>query len=125
IGLLCGAGLVATLRALTWKAVLLTACAPQVLGFITLPAVLARLPRRVESHAMPRTPGTAPSPRAATLVVLAFAAGSAVAISYASVEQLVIPVRGSREFGLDRAGIAQLFMLMQGCDIAALIPLGM
>jgi MFS family permease len=125
IGLLCGAGLVATLpRALTWKAVLLTACAPQVLGFITLPAVLARLPRRFEPHATPTTPGPAASPRAGTLVALAFAAGSAVAISYSSVEQLVIPVRGSREFGLDRAGIARLFMLMQGCDIAALIPLG-
>ena len=125
IGLLSGAGLVATLpRALTWKAVLLTACAPQVLGFITLPAVLARLPRRFEPHAAPTTPRTAPSPRAGTLVALAFAAGSAVAISYSSVEQLVIPVRGSREFGLDRAGIARLFMLMQGCDIAALIPLG-
>ena len=44
-------------------------------------------------------------------------AGSAVAIAYASVDQLVIPVRGSREFGLDRAGIARIFMLMQACDI--------
>jgi MFS family permease len=125
IGLLSGAGLVATLpRTLSWKAVLLTACAPQVLGVLMLPAVLARLPRRVEPHAAPTTPGTAPSPRAGTLVALAFAAGSAVAIAYSSVEQLVIPVRGSRELGLDRTGIARLFMLMQGCDIAALMPLG-
>jgi MFS family permease len=34
-------------------------------------------------------------------------------------------VRGSREFGLDRAGIAGIFMLMQVCDIAALLPTGM
>jgi len=57
-------------------------------------------------------------------VPLAFLAGATVAMAYASVEQLVIPVRGSREFGLDRAGIARVFMLMQACDIAALLPLG-
>jgi DHA1 family inner membrane transport protein len=124
IGLLTGAGLVALLpSALTWKAVFLTACAPQIFALLGLPAVLARLPRRWEARAASVT--ASPEPRTGGLVILAFAAGSAVAIAYSSVEQLVIPVRGSREFGLDRAGIARLFMLMQTCDIAALIPLGL
>ncbi len=126
IGLLGGAGLVSVLpRALTWKAVLLLSCGPQVLALALLPAVIGRLPRRIEPHAAPtagRTPARAPS--TASLAPLAFLAGTAVAIAYASVEQLVIPVRGSREFGLDRAGIAGLFMLMMACDIAALIPIG-
>ena len=125
IGLLGGAGLVALLpRVLAWKTGLLVSCVSQVIALAVLPAVIARLPRR-GAHAT--TPGL---PRAATatfgvanLAPLAFAAGAAVAVAYASVEQLVIPVRGSREFGLDRAGIAQIFMLMLACDRAALVLL--
>jgi DHA1 family inner membrane transport protein len=126
LGLLSGAGLVALLpRALSWKAVLLTTCVPQVLSFVALPATLSRLPRHRSPHPLPMTHGAAPSARNGALVVLACAAGAALAISYASVEQLVIPVRGSREFGLDRGSIAQIFMLMQACDAAALIPVGL
>ena len=125
LGLLSGAGLVALLpRELSWKAVLLTACVPQVLGFVALPAMLSRLPRQSPPHQVPMVQGAAPSARSGALVVLACAAGAVLAISYASVEQLVIPVRGSREFGLDRGSIAQIFMLMQACDAAALIPVG-
>jgi MFS family permease len=124
VGLLSGAALVALLpRTLSWTTVLLIACAPQIFGFIVLPAVLARLPRGFTTPATPAPPVTAAA-QSGGLVVLAFAAGSAVAVSYSSVEQLVIPVRGSREFGLDRAGIARLFMLMQTADILALLPLG-
>jgi MFS family permease len=39
-------------------------------------------------------------------------------------EQFVVPLRGSREFGLERAGVARLFMVQQIFDIAALIPTG-
>jgi len=125
IGLLGGAGLVAVLpRALSWKAVLLLSCAPQVLALALLPAMIGRLPRRLEPHAAAAAPRFTATPSTANLAPLAFAAGAAVAIAYASVEQLVIPVRGSREFGLDRGGIARVFMLMQACDIAALIPIG-
>ena len=121
-GLLSGAGLVAILPAsLSWKAVFLTACAPQVCALALLPAIVRAVPRRFEQRAVSGT--TAASARGGP-VTLAFAAGAVVAVTYSSVEQLVIPVRGSREFGLDRAGIARLFMLMQACDIAALLPLG-
>lgn len=127
IGLLGGAALVAVLpAALSWKTVLLASCAPQVFAIVLLPLVVRGLPRRAERSVGTATTATISTPaRGASLVPLAFAAGALVAIAYASVEQLVIPVRGSREFGLDRAGIAQLFMLMQATDIAALIPLGM
>lgn len=127
IGLLTGAGLVAILpRELAWKSVLLLACAPQVIALVLLPAVLRALPARPApvgptTMTTPTGGGAAPRP----IVPLAFAAGAAVAMAYASVEQLVLPVRGSREFGLDRAGLARLFMLVQICDIAALLPLGM
>jgi MFS transporter len=122
IGLLTGAGLVAILpAALAWKAVFLTACAPQIFALAMLPAIVRALPRRFEHHAA--AVATTPASRGRP-VTLAFAAGIVVAIAYASVEQLVIPVRGSREFGLDRGGIARLFMLMQTCDLVAMLPLG-
>jgi MFS family permease len=59
------------------------------------------------------------------LAVLAFAAGSVVAMTYSTVEQFLIPVRGTREFGLDRVGISRLFSIMQVCDIVALLPAGL
>jgi MFS family permease len=126
IGLLAGASSVALLPgALSWKTVLLLACVPQVIALALLPAVIAALPRRIEGAPVSTAAaaGAAPPARSA-LVPLTFLAGAAVAMAYASVEQLVIPVRGSREFGLDRADIARVFMLMQACDIAALLPLG-
>ncbi|TMQ26605.1 MAG: MFS transporter [Candidatus Rokuibacteriota bacterium] len=46
-------------------------------------------------------------------------------MSYSTVEQFLVPIRGSREFGLDRLGIARLLMLGQAVDIVALLPLGM
>ena len=126
LGLLSGAALVTILsRALSWKTVFLAACAPQVLGLLALPAILARLPRASDTHRAVMARSAVPSAGAGTFVALAFAAGSVLAIAYASVEQLGIPVRGSREFGLDRGGIARIFMLMQACDVTALLPLGM
>ena len=58
------------------------------------------------------------------MVPLAFAAGGLVALTYSTMEQFVVPLRGSREFGLERAGVARLFMVQQVFDIAALIPTG-
>jgi MFS family permease len=58
-------------------------------------------------------------------VRLAFITGAVVAITYATLELYVIPLRGSREFGLDRAGVARLLMLAQAADIVALLPAGM
>jgi MFS family permease len=129
IGLLGGAGLVAVLpRDLPWQSVLLGSCLSQVVALALLPAVIRGLARRGAPLPSP-VDATRPAPalahRRTNLAPLAFAAGAAVAIAYASIEQLVIPVRGSREFGLDRAGIAGIFMLMQVCGIAALLPTGM
>jgi MFS transporter, DHA1 family, multidrug resistance protein len=125
LGLLSGAGLVALLpRTLSWHAVVLLTAAPQILTFLALPAILARLPRHAAMPSATPTPARG-SGENGTLVALACTAGCAFAVSYASVEQLVLPVRGSHEFGLDRAGIARIFMLMQACDVLALLPMGM
>ena len=136
LGVLAGAGLVAILpRAVTWNAALLIASAPVLLTLALLPALLRALPRAETAGPRPlfaRSAETAgepapPAPPAtgpAWLGLLGGTAGAAIAICYATVDQFVIPVRGSREFALDRAGIARLLMLSQLVDIAAVLPLG-
>ena len=132
-GVLAGAALTALLpRAVQWNAALLLACAPVLLTVALLPALRRALPGAGRQDARPlfarsSEPPAAAAPASAArpgLVVLAATAGAAIAISYATVEQFVIPVRGSREFALERAGIARLLMLGQVIDILTLLPLG-
>ena len=129
LGMLGGVTLVGTLpRALAWQTAFLIACSPVLLALVLLRAVLALLPddgggrpwfARSAAAVESQLP---PGDRATT--ALAFAAGGAVALAYSTLEQFVIPVRGSREFGLERSGIARLLMLAQLCDTMALLPVG-
>ena len=90
-------------------------------------SILARLPPT--ERARPWFARTAPSPADdrrddIARVALAFAAGGTVAVTYATVEAFLIPIRGSREFGLERAGVARLLMVAQIADVLALLPVG-
>src|SRR4029450_4936523 len=60
-----------------------------------------------------------------SLVPLVFAAGGLVALAYSTMEQFLIPLRASREFGLGPAAVARLLMVQQLFDIAALLPIGL
>jgi MFS family permease len=128
IGMLSGTALIGGLPAsLSWNLAFLVTCAPLAIGLVTIPALLTALPGRGETRGKPlfarqSTAGTATGVTAA--VVLAFAAGGAVAVAYSTVEQFSIPLRGSREFGLERAGVSRLLMITQIFDIAALLPVG-
>ena len=131
IGMLCGTALIGSLpKSLSWNVALLVTCAPQAIGLLTIPALLTALPGRGADAGTPlfvRQSATgAPAPAAAVTpaVGLAFVAGGALAVAYSTVEQFSIPLRGSREFGLERAGVSRLLMLMQVFDIAALLPVG-
>jgi len=136
IGMLAGAALIGTLPSgLAWNVAFMLACAPQLVAIGLAPMLLASLPAHTRRTAMPVTArgvtaaDTAATPtrvvRRASLVPLAFAAGGLVALTYSTMEQFLVPLRGSREFGLERAGVARLFMAQQVFDIAALIPTGM
>jgi MFS family permease len=133
IGMLGGAALIGTLPSgLTWNTAFLLACAPQVVAIGVAPMLLATLPAHSVGRATPvasrgATAAAAPRPvsRHPSLVPLAFAAGGLVALTYSTMEQFLVPLRGSREFGLERAGVARLFMVQQVFDITALIPTGM
>jgi MFS family permease len=154
LGVLAGAGLTAVLpRAVTWNLALVLASAPVLLSLALLPALLRELPQDDGAGRRPlfaRSAETAAEGKRGTLpgvpsptegkrgtlrgvplgmdgrwvALLAGTAGAAVAVSYATLDQFVIPVRGSREFALDRGGIARLLMLGQVADIVTLLPLG-
>ncbi len=129
LGILGGVTLVGALPgALAWQTAFLVACSPILVALVALKALLALLPDDGGDRPwFARSAAAAEaSPRAADrgASALAFAAGGAVALAYATLEQFVIPVRGSREFGLERSGIAHLLMLAQLCDTVALLPVG-
>jgi hypothetical protein len=135
LGVLAGAALVSVLPAtLPWSTALLITCAPVGVNVFLLPTLRRDLPgaggiRPLFARSQEASgPGLVPSPAAPrsgrALAVLAVVAGATVAVSYATVEQFVVPLRGSPEFGLDRAGIAQLLMLSQVADLVTLLPLG-
>ncbi|OGK99910.1 MAG: hypothetical protein A3I14_14385 [Candidatus Rokubacteria bacterium RIFCSPLOWO2_02_FULL_73_56] len=127
LGILGGTVALAALPArLAWNVAYLLACVPQLLAFAVLPLLLAALPREEAAAARPlfaRGTGASPAPLTAR-AGLAVAAGAAVAVAYATLEQFVIPVRSSREFGLARSGVARLLMTAQLADILALLPVG-
>ena len=136
LGVLSGAALLTVLpRSVPWNVALLLACAPIAVNGFLLPALRRTLPVTANSGARPlfarsqegsvpdRGGNEAPAP-APMLALLAVTAGAAVAVSYSTVEQFAIPLRASREFGLDRAGIARLLMLAQIVDVVTLLPLG-
>jgi len=131
IGMLGGTVLIGALpTTLSWNLALLVTCAPQLAGLLLIPAVLRALPGRGDARGKPFFargvgPGSGPAGRGTPAVVLAFAAGGAIALTYSTVEQFSIPLRTSREFGLDRTGVARLLMVTQVFDIAALLPVGL
>ena len=131
IGMLGGVMLVGSLpAAMPWNIALIVTCSPQIIGVLILPLALRALPRESAVNPEPRTdaaivssPRRAPGP--SRLVVLAFAAGTAIALTYTTVEQFLLPLRASREFGLGRSGVAGLLMTSQLTDLLALLPVGL
>jgi len=128
LGVLGGTVFVGVLPArLPWYVALLLSCSPQLIGLAVLPRVLAALPRDGALTSRPLFARDAEGGRRAPLtagVLLAFAAGGAAALTYSTLEQFVIPLRGHREFGLERHGIAGLLILVQATDIVCLLPFG-
>jgi MFS family permease len=128
IGMLGGVTLLGALpTTLRWNWALLVVCSPLLLGVALAPLVAGAVPAAPPAATRGTRARTGDGRRARPLTglaVLAFVAGSAVAMTYSTVEQFLLPVRGTREFGLDRVGISRLFSVMQVCDIVALLPAG-
>lgn len=126
VGMLGGAALLGALPdRMPWNVALLVVCVPQAIGLVLAPTLLRSLRDLDDAR-----PAFVPPPDAhrtvpdLTPVVLAFVAGALMAFAYSTSEQFLIPLRGNREFGLDRTGVARLLMIAQACDIVALLPVG-
>jgi MFS family permease len=129
IGVLGGTACVGVLPSrLSWNVALLISCSPQLFTFAVLPRVLAVLPRHADAGARPlfarEEGGRGTSAPITAGVLLAFAAGIGAALTYSTLEQFVLPLRGHREFGLDRHGIAGLLLIVQATDVVCLLPFG-
>ncbi len=83
-------------------------------------------PRRLEGAGDARVADIGRGPRGPDAVTLwtMFAVGIVLALAWSSVSQFLLPLRGAREFGLDRGGVSGLLMLAQLVDLLALLPVG-
>jgi MFS family permease len=142
LGMLGGVTMVGALpRTLGWNHVFLVACAPVVVSAVTAHLIVRALPvpgavemarpdeptnRGSRTRAASMEPSlSAPRRRVSPVVVLASLAGAVIAVTYAAIELFILPLRGSREFGLDRIGVARLLTIAQVADITALLPIGL
>jgi len=131
LGMLGGVTVTGLLPAtLAWNRVYLMACSPLLLALAVLPFLRRVLPAADEPVARRsgRVSTTAVGGARAgvtPILVMAFATGSALSTTYSTLEQFTVPLRATGEFGLARAGVARLFMTMQLCDIALLLPMAL
>jgi MFS family permease len=128
LGILGGLGLVAVIPSTWgWKVSLVIASAPALIPLFMLPAMRRAFP---DAPASTRTAaptageGLSQRRQGGGVVALMFGVGILFALAWSSVSGFVVPVRGTREFGLTRTGISWLLGMAQAIDLAALIPVG-
>ncbi len=127
IGVLGGLGLVGLLPAgLGWNLSLAIASSPLIVGLVLAPGLRRRFPdaARAAKGDTPRDQGAVRSDPMTPLVWTMFLAGIILALAWSSVSQFLVPLRGTREFALDRGGVSGLLMLGQFVDLVALLPVG-
>jgi MFS family permease len=132
LGVLGGLALVGVMpERWAWNLSLLAASAPVAISLASAPF----LPRFFPDRAEPASPAhrarggggaAAQAARAGVppIVRLMLALGVIMALAWSAVSQFVIPLRGTREFGLERGGISGLLSLAQLVDLLVLLPVG-
>ena len=108
-----------------WNLSLAVASSPLLVSALVGRALMRRFPPTPARE----TAGTSasappPAPRGARVFWLMLAVGMTLAFAWSSVSQFLIPLRGTREFGLDRGGISMLLGLAQVVDLVVLLPTG-
>jgi MFS family permease len=127
IGVLGGLGLVGLLpSAWGWSASLLIASSPVLLIFAVVPTIRRRFPDGAVTFETPmsRAPGAGRADRMSLALWTMFLVGILLALAWSAVTQFLLPLRGTREFGLDRGGVSALLILAQLVDVVALLPVG-
>jgi MFS family permease len=114
-----------------WPQSLLIACSPVLITLVLVPHLKRHFPDQlpvpssvVPAKDAPVAIARSSARRAPPIVWLMFAVGIIMALAWSSVSQFLIPIRGTREFGLDRAGVSQLLALAQVVDLVVLLPVG-
>jgi len=127
LGILGGIAMVGLLPAAwSWNRSFLVACAPQLVALAFLPVYWRRFSardRQVRAEPPARFPAEAER-RWSPIVTGMFVVGAVIALAWSSVSQFLIPLRGTREFGLDRAGNSRILAIPQVVDLMALLPVG-
>ncbi len=128
LGVLGGLGLVAVVpSAWGWKASLLIGSTPVLVSLLLIPAMARVFPKALVHERPDASPvlERAPARRGSRgVVALMFGAGIVFALSWSAVSGFVVPIRGTREFGLSRTGISWLLAMAQVTDLAFLLPVG-
>ena len=117
-----------------WNVSLAVASLPLLLGFLLLPLLLRSVPADHSAgtsrplfsrthHGARREPGAAQA-RVSRLTLLAIASGVTIAFAWSAIGQFILPLRASRDFDLDRIGVASLVAVPQFVDVALLLPIG-
>jgi len=127
LGVLCGIAAVRLLPlTLSWRAVVLLTAAPHLMALVVLAPLLNTMTvaeRGVERAERPVAARALARESAGPLIAVLLAA-VLIAMTWSAATQFIIPLRGTREFDLDRAGVAQLLMLAQLTDAVCLLPFG-
>lgn len=112
----------------SWNMSFLVAGSPVLVTLLLVPVVRRRFPDHGGDPAAvaERHPAGSATPLHATprVVWIMFGLGIAFALSWSAVSQFLLPVRGTRVFGLDRAGISRLLAISQVVDLIVLLPVG-
>jgi len=125
LGVLGGLGCVGLLPAgWSWPVSLLVASTPVLVPIAITPVLRRRFPVEPEHVDPPTGTRDGPSARTAPIVWLMFSVGALMALAWASISQFLIPLRGAREFGLDRGGVSILLATSHLVDLAVLLPVG-
>lgn len=127
LGILGGITLVGLLPpAWSWNRSFLVVCGPQLAVLALLPIFWRRFSAgggRVRPE--PAAPaGAAAGVKWPPIVAGMFVVGAVIALAWSSVSQFLIPLRGTREFGLDRAGNSWMLAIPQIVDLVVLLPVG-
>ena len=108
----------------SWNLSLAVASSPLIVSALVGRALLQRFPPTPPAPPGPAAAAREGSRRGVRVFWLMLAVGITMAFAWSSVSQFLIPLRGTREFGLDRGGISVLLGLAQVVDLVVLLPTG-